>query len=68
MSIKYSPLANFPYSSSYAITASIAELNIGTLLNNQTASFVETAQFSLTLGEQGPPGKDLVIIGTLIEL
>lgn len=68
MSIKYIPLGDFPYSSSFAVTSSFAEKNIGGILNNASASFVESASFSLTQGITGPAGKDLVIVASLIEL
>lgn len=67
MSIKYSPMANHPYSSSFAVTASIAESNLGVVVL-ETASYAEVAQVSLSPLEQGPPGKDLVVEATLIEL
>lgn len=65
MGIKYSPLGDFPYSSSFSITASATDINSGSLLDTSSALFAESASTSLTPGIQGPPGNEVIIVGTL---
>jgi hypothetical protein len=60
MSIKFYPLGNFPVSSSFSVTASFSENNLGALLTSES-KFAEETAFSITPAPRGNPGRDIVI-------
>jgi hypothetical protein len=60
MSIKFYPLGNFPVSSSYSVSSSFSETNLGELLTT-SASFAEITAFSITPAPRGEPGRDQLI-------
>jgi hypothetical protein len=70
MSIKFYPLGNFPVSSSFSVTSSFSETNLGELLTT-SASFAEETAFSIRPAPKGLPGREQLIDGrenNLIEL
>jgi len=57
MSIKFYPLGNFPISSSFSVTSSFSEINLGELLTT-SASFAATSSFSIIPAPRGVPGRE----------
>jgi hypothetical protein len=60
MSIKFYPLGNFPVSSSFSVTSSFSEVNLGELLTT-SASFAEVTAFSIRPAPRGAPGREQLI-------
>jgi hypothetical protein len=60
MSIKFYPLGNFPVSSSYSVSSSFSETNLGELLTT-SASFAEVTAFSIIPAPRGEPGRNQLI-------
>jgi len=60
MSIKFYPLGNFPVSSSFSVTSSFSEINLGVLLTSES-KFAEETAFSITPAPRGIAGRDTAI-------
>lgn len=70
MSVKFTPGGNLPYSSSFAVSSSISDFNLGVITTN-SASYAENAGFSLIPAPVGISGRNILFDATnkpLIEL
>ena len=60
MSIKFYPLGNFPASSSFSVSSSLSETNLGEVFTT-TASFAEITSTSIIPAPVGTSGRDIII-------